>query len=288
MNGQVKTNTAIGQILNAHFKSINTPPTKMWIGDSTTTPTASDTALGHKIPVNSTVVDTMDAATSWVAGTDSTTALNTTTFKEGTGSVELGKTGTTGITASMAKTESSADFTSKTLWWWTYVPSTSILATTAIEARYGSSSANYYKYQVPLTSVSTGWNYYAFTTTTATTTIGSPTTTACTYLSFLYYTTTSSTTSGSNPLLFDDIKLATSANYDISLVAGYPSVDTTTLQAVTEAMLSTTMANGSSITEQGEVDASGNLQSHAVFNAESKSNTDIFYFVETTKIRNQT
>ena len=287
MNGQIITNTAIGQLLNAHFKSINTPPTKMQVGNSTTTPTVSDTALGNKIPVNWTVVDAMDAATSWVAGTDSTTALDTTTFKEGTGSIELGKTGTTGITASMAKTESSADFTSKNLWFWTYVPSTSILATTAIEARYGSSSANYYQYQIPLTSVSAGWNYYTFTTTTATTTVGTPTVTACTYLSFLYYTPTSGTTSGTTPLLFDDVKLSTSSNYDISLVAGYPSVDTTTLQAVTESTLTTTMANGSSITELGSLDASNNLQSHAVFDAESKSATDIFYFVETTKIRNQ-
>jgi len=73
-----------------------------------------------------------------------------------------------------------------------------------------------------------------------------------------------------------------------SLLSGFPTVDTGSLQAQTKILVGTTEANGNNITECGEFDASGNLQSHNVFDAESKTNTDIFIIVETTKIRNKT
>jgi hypothetical protein len=75
--------------------------------------------------------------------------------------------------------------------------------------------------------------------------------------------------------------------YDVALQAGYPIVDETELNAETSVILTTTMANGNLITECGEFDASNNLQSHHVFDGESKSNTDIFVIVEKTKIRNR-
>ena len=73
-----------------------------------------------------------------------------------------------------------------------------------------------------------------------------------------------------------------------ALSSGYPQVDTADLTGKTRIVLGTTDANGSLITETGEFDVGGNLQSHNVFDGESKTATDIFIIVERTKLRNKT
>jgi hypothetical protein len=95
-------------------------------------------------------------------------------------------------------------------------------------------------------------------------------------------TATENDTSLTNQVTTDGV-----STYDIALQAGYPIVDETELNAETSIILTTTMANGNLITECGEFNASTELQSHHVFDGESKSNTDIFVIVEKTKIRNR-
>lgn len=75
---------------------------------------------------------------------------------------------------------------------------------------------------------------------------------------------------------------------EFSLVSGFPEVDETELNAETRVEITLTDLNGESITEAGEFDTNDVMHSHAVFDAESKSNTDIFFIVEKTKLRIQT
>jgi len=289
-NGNIRTNVGLYQMLNAHFLETTSPPTKHRIGDNTTTPTTADTDLGRKIPVDNTeTVDDCEAITGWSAGTDSAVTLNSTTYKEGSGSLSLAKSGTTGTSMSMDKTTTSRDFTSKDFWVWVYITDTTdfVASGTALTIRFGSDNSNYYYYNVDITDLSNGWNLITFNTTTASGTSGSPTITACDYTYFAFNTDLSTDTIAADQVLIDEIIVASSTDYDISLLSGYPKVDTTLLQAETRSQLTTTIANGKGFTESGELDASNNLQSHNVFDLESKSATDIFYNVEIVKIRNQ-
>lgn len=83
-----------------------------------------------------------------------------------------------------------------------------------------------------------------------------------------------------------DTSLETSVG-QISLFSGFPTVDAGSASAETKTVMGTTDLNGNNISEQGERDSSGNLQSHNVFDAESKTDTDILIFVEKTKLRNK-
>ncbi len=83
-----------------------------------------------------------------------------------------------------------------------------------------------------------------------------------------------------------DTTLGTSVGQK-ALFAGFPTVDVGSSSAETKAVLGTTDLNGNNIAEQGERDSGGNLQSHNVFDAESKTNTDILIFIEKTKLRNK-
>jgi len=289
-NGSVKTTKFLGDMLNAHFLETTNPPTKMRIGDSSATVGVDDTVLGRKIPIDNTeAIDSFDATTGWNAGTDSAVSLNTTTFKEGTGSISLAKSGTSGTVMSMSKTTTSRDFTSKDFWVWIYITSvTDLVASgTALTIRFGSDSSNYYYLDVDISDLSNGWNYITFNSSTATGTTSSPTIGACDYTYFAFNTDLAADTIAADRILIDDAKLASATDYDISLVATYPTVDTVELKAENRAQLTTVQANGALFSESGELDSSNNLQSHAVFDGESKSSTDIFWIVEITKIRNQ-
>lgn len=289
-NGSVKTNKFVQQMLNAHFKNSASPPSKMRIGIGTTTPTMSDTVLANKVPVKDfDVVDDFEATTGWSAGTDSAVTTNNITFKEGSFSLNLAKTGTSGSVASMSKTTTSLDFTSKDFWVWVYLTDKTDLVSsgTALTIRFGSDSSNYYYLDVDIDDLSNGWNYVSFNSSSATGTTGSPTITACDYTYLAVNTDNNSDTFTANRVMFDEAKLASSTDYDFEILASYPSVDEVGLSAETRAQLSLTQANGLSFTESGELDSSGNLHSHHVFDAETKDNTDIFYIVEKTKIRIQ-
>lgn len=286
----LKTTTFFQNLLNAHFKSTATPPTKMRVGMGTTTPVIGDSALTKKIPINSTeTADACDATTGWTGGTDSVVALNTTTFKVGTGALSLSKTGTAGTVMSMSKTTTSLDFTSKELWCWVYITDLADLvsAGTALVIRFGSDNLNYYYYNIAITSLSTGWNAIVFNTSTASGTTGAPTIAACDYTYFAFNTDLAADTIAANRILIDNIILASATDYDMALTAGYPIVDTTELNAETSVTLATTDAVGFPISECGELNAANGLQSHNVFDPESKSSTDIFIIVEKTKVRNR-
>jgi len=289
-NQTVKTNTFLQNTLNAKFLGTDIQPSSFEIGDGTTAPSTGDTSLTRRIPVKNTEqIDDFDATTGWSAGTDSAVSLNTTTFKQGTGSVSLAKSGTSGTSMSMDKTVTSLDFTSKDLWLWVYITDVTELVSsgTALTIRYGSDSSNYYYLDVAIGSLSDGWNYVTFNTSTASGTTGSPTIAACDYLYFAFNVDAAGDTIAADQIMIDDAKLAEEADYTLSFQTGYPVVTAAQYKAETRGRLGTTDANGSLISESGEINADGDLESHSVFDGESKSDTDIFVISEITRIRQQ-
>ena len=95
------------------------------------------------------MIDACDATTDWSASTDGAITLNTTNDKvlEGTGCLNITKTGGTTASVTFSKTLSSSyDFTGKTFKASVYVDDLTELAAsgTAIQLRVGSSSSNYY------------------------------------------------------------------------------------------------------------------------------------------------
>jgi len=263
-----------------------TVPSKIKIGIGTATPTESDTALGTPIPIYGTeAIDSFDATTGWAAGTDSVVALNITTKKEGTGSLSLAKTGTSGTTGSMSKTTTSLDFTSKDLWGWVYITDvTDLVASgTAISIRFGSGASDYYQYDIAIGSLANGWNYFKFDSSTASSTTGTPVITACDYTLIEYNVDLAADTVAADRINFDDFRLASSDDYQTAFVTGYPTFDTVNNKVTVRCLINSLQANGWNLTEVGEVntDSPELLISRDVFTSISKSNTDELLFIIT-------
>lgn len=288
--GATKTNKFLENSLSAKFLGTNKTPSYFNVGISTTTPTALDTGLGQRIPISGTEqVDDCDSAASWSGSTDATLADNTTTFKEGTGSISVAKTGGTEAFVTMDKTVTSLDWTDKDLWQWIYIEDLTDLISsgTAISIVYGSDSSNFYGFTIGVTGLSNGWNYITFNSSTATTTIGIPVDTAMDYYKINFFTDLATDTIAANRLLVDDIKLASEDDYNVSFSSGFPVVNASTLTATNQGIITSTEANGTLISEDGEFNVDDEFESHNVFTAESKGNTDIFIMKEVTKYRNK-
>ena len=263
-----------------------TAPSKIKIGVGTTTPATGDTSLVTEIPIYGTeAIDSFDATTGWAAGTDSVVAVNVTTKKEGTASLSLAKTGTSGTTGSMSKTTTSLDFTSKDLWGWVYITDvTDLVASgTAISIRFGSGASDYYQYDIAIGSLANGWNYFKFDSSTASSTTGTPVITACDYTLIEYNVDLAADTVAADRINFDDFRLASSDDYQTTFVTGYPTFDTVNNKVTVRCLINSLQANGWNLTEVGEVntDSPELLISRDVFTSISKSNTDELLFIIT-------
>jgi len=289
-NGSVVTDKRLKSFLNSEFLGTNNVPVYGLIGYGTSTPSTGNSELDNQIAVQDTEsVDDCDAITGWTAGTDSVVSQNTTTFKEGTASLNVYKTGTTGTSFSASKTVTSLDFTSKDALQWIYVKALADLVTTGTAAtiKYGSDSSNYYYLDVDISSLTAGWNPISFNSSNITGTTGSPVIASMDYYEIEFNTDLASDTITEGDIAIDDIRLASSGDYLATFQSTYPSVDESALKATERWKIGSTGANGYDITEQGVKDAAGNLKSRAVYQAITKTNTKLITFVNITKIRNK-
>lgn len=105
----------------------------------------------------STVIDDCEATTGW-----SNVTLNSTTFKYGSGALNLSLASTGWRVAD--KTISSTDLSNKIVTLHVYVKDSAVLANLAgsvnIEFNLGSDDANRYKYYTPVSELSVGWNVF--------------------------------------------------------------------------------------------------------------------------------
>ena len=256
------------------------------VGINQSTETISDTDLTQPIPISGTeTIDDCEATTGWTAGTDGAITTNNSTYKIGTYSLNLTKSGSTvNNVIWYNETETSLDFTSKNLWGWIYIADSATLAklatTSAIEVRFGNDyNTNYYNYTYDNADLSTGWNLIYFNSTTATE-VGTVTLNACDSLAIkLTYTSTSDTTSAGD-IVIDDFKLASSDDVYSDFTSGYPTVDETNMEITTQSYLNSTQANGYNLNGVGtfNTDSTSLLQDVFKFTSISKSNTDELAF----------
>lgn len=275
-------------MLNRTYKS--TPdysaPTVFQVGLGTTTPAVTDTAIEIPIPITGTeAVDDCDAITGWTASGTNSVAATTTFYKEGDGALTLVKSDASSATCSVSKTTTSVDYTSKTLWMFTYI-SASLYAKleatgTALQIRFGSDSSNYYYKNYLKADLVAGWNYHYFSSATATGTTSSPTITACDYTYVAVITANATDTSSTDDFIFDDIKVASVDDYKKIYVTGYPTFDEVNKKVTVRCHLTTLDAVGFGITELGtfNTDTSPAIIDHDVFTLQSKTDFDEFVFV---------
>lgn len=276
----------------------NTSPTRsilsqFKVGIGTTTPSVTDTDVETPVPLTGTEsVDDCEATTGWTDSADMTVSLNTTTFKEADGSLNLTKDGTGSASASTSKTTTSRDFTSKELELWYYVDDTTTLdlhaTSNCLTIRFGSDSSNYYQWTVDKASLSTGWNRISGLTSATATVVSSPTITACDYTFIQVTATGSGDTWAAGKVAMDDIKLVSSDDYLRSTESSYPVVDYANFQIEFRARATTVMANGYPLTEVGFLNSDGTplLGLHCSFNSISKTEEDELIFVVKTTHQN--
>jgi hypothetical protein len=292
-NGSIWANQGNKVILNRTFKASPdyTAPSVLKIGIGSTTPVASDTDLVNPVPIDSTEsVDDCDTS-DWSDSADMTTSLNSTTYKEGEGSLNLTKDGTASANASTSKTTTSRDFTSKGLSIWIYIKDSTdygkLATSNCLEIRFGSDSSNYYYWQKDKADLTTGWNLIQeLTSSNADGTTGSPTIASCDYTFVQLTADASATTWSAGDFIMDDIKLVSSGDYILSLSSGYPVLDETNLQATFRATLNTLQANGYPLREFGlfNTDSSRIMVSRSVHTEIDKTNQVEVSYVEKDKL----
>jgi len=263
---------------------------KFGVGINNGTPSIASTALDYPVAITDTeAVDSCDDTAGWTASGTNSVTLNSTTYKEGTGALNLVKSDGSSATYSVSKTTTSRDFTSKTFFIWVYINATAyaLLATTScLVIRFGSDSSNYYYFNVDKASLTTtSWNLIRFTTATATGTTGSPSIAACDYTYVAIVTANATDTFIAGAVIMDDIKLASSDDFYKTIESGYPVINETTMEVEYKGVLTTIEANGNNINGLGffNTDTTYKMASESTFTAESKSDTDQFTFI--TKVR---
>ena len=286
------TITKIGKnlILNRAYKSSPdySEISQFKIGIGTTTPGASDTSLDTPIPITGTEqADACDSITNWAQGTDGAISLNNTTYKEGTGGINLYKSGATvdNVVYYNNNNMTSLDFTAKDIWVFLFISTNgyAVLAISdAIEIRFGNDyDTNYYYLKYDKADLSTGWNYLKMNTTNGTEQ-GSVTLASCDSGAIkVTYSASGDTLAEADSFIVDDYKLASVDDYKKMFVTGYPTFDETNKKVTVRCHLNSLNSNGYQISEIGTFNTDGNLimMDRDVFTAQSKTNLDEFAFV---------
>jgi len=186
-----------------------------------------------------TTMDTMDVTTGWNDNADAQIVLQTGSgkFQQGTASINLNKTGTATITASMQKTTSAGALTgSASGFYWFYVDTTTslnALADPGLRTRLGSDASNYYEWTTAKSKFTTGWNVIDnFKTSNALTTTGTPINATMDYAFISFETTNSSVTSTSGQYIFDDVRIGEATPYIIEDVNAITKNNTFDLQTL--------------------------------------------------------
>lgn len=290
--GGVITNDGIKIIMDrstfADGSTTYLPVSKFKVGSGDTTALITDTDIEIKVPITFTQTDDCDTA-DWTDDAECTSSLNSTTYKTGTGALNIAKDGGLAATCETHKTTTSVDFTSKELSLWLYIKDAAALAklvttgTPAVSIRFGSDNANYYEWEHDVSTLAVGWNLLdGQTSANADNTVGAPTIAACDYSYIEFEATGAAIVWSAGDFVMDDWKVLDSDDYIKSFETGYPTVNNTTKQVTYRTRLASTQANGYLLTEHGLFNEDGSplMETRDVFTSFSKSDTDELIFVE--------
>lgn len=175
-------------------------------------------------------IDACDATTDWAATTDGAITLNTTAGttlgpKEGSGCLNISKTGGTQASVTFSKTMSTTyDFSTRSLLFDFYNENKSDLAasgSTGMEIRFGTDSSNYYYWQKNSETIAEGsWTNLSFEISNVTGTTGTPDRTACDYFAIILTYSAAATTVAAPETRLDDIKIGPNESIDVDLDTG--------------------------------------------------------------------
>jgi hypothetical protein len=256
---------------------------KMAFGSDQISIVSTDTDLTKKIPYHKyAVVSACDVITDW-NGIDirSLISLNTTSFKEGTGSLNIYKTSATSsaILGLSNGSLTTRNFTDKYISFWIYFKTAAILSKfNLLTVKYGTDSSNYY-YNT-FTAVA-GWNNIIMNQVDFIVDIGSPDVTDCQYFGIDLTFVTGTDTIAEADIMIDDVFLFETADYYKDFEASYPTIDETNFEITYKGYLDLTMCNGfliNSIAIFNE-DTSPLMQDIFMFPGISKSSTDELSFI---------
>jgi len=161
-----------------------------------------------------------------------TLALNNTTFYEGTGSLNLTKTGTSTAGIDMFKTVTSRSFINNFLTQTFFIIDQTTLdlflgAGTSLSVRYGSDSSNYYQWDFAKAELAIGKNFLdALSSSNADSTTGTPDDANMDYYRILITTTASGDTWSAGDVLIDDIRVVGQKMYLRDTLIALNKVDT--------------------------------------------------------------
>ena len=204
----------------------NTPINSISRIEVNTNPTSSEEVWKN---IMYTLLDAADATTDWSAGTDGVIALNTTNgeFNEGTGCLNITKTGNTTASVLFSKSLSSAvDFTGSQVRFDLYVADVTELASSgaAIEIRIGSDASNYYSIIFTKGQIGQGgWNSLVLDHNSAdsnASTTGTPNATECDYIAVNITYASSSTTVSAGDMRLDNIRFNNKEDLNINYSTG--------------------------------------------------------------------
>ncbi len=227
-------------------------------------PTTADTGLDKPIApadADRTTIDSMDAVTGWSNSTDATVeVLNTTTKQEGTGALDIGKSGVASTDAFYTKTVSSFDISTTPgyLYYWFRVADTATrdkLQTRAnggvrlLISDDGFTSFEGWKSDGNDT-LQTGFNLiFADPATTPDFTSGTVDQTAITDVRVQFVTNNAADVITSGDLIMDFYHRSTKASTLINVESGFPTFDDNNIKSTNRGIVGFTQANGYSINE---------------------------------------
>jgi len=264
------------------------------IGVGTTTPAASDTTLGQKIPFTGDTVQLFDDSTDWTGSADATAAANnTTTYKEMNDSTDdtsqsFGKSGSASATVTYSSDIVSDDMSNanERFYVWFYIKDATALAKFETTANGGIriyiSDDNFTKadyWNIGGSDSSVGWNLADVSVASPDGTIGAGADlSAIIDVRVQFIVTGAAVTLTSGDLIFDSWQMARVGTTDFnstSFDAG-PTYDTSLKTVETQTKILTTEANGFSISEVGlfNTESTPDMFSHHVFTGQSKTRTD--------------
>jgi len=265
-----------------------TAPKYFKVGSGQATAVASASSMTNPVPISGTdSIDDCETA-DWTDSADMTTALNSTTYKIGSNSLNLTKDATASATASTYKTTTSINFTSQEFSMWLYILDSAALAKLATSAcltiRLGSDASNYWQWTKDKSALAVGWNLIDGLTTSNGTETGSATLTAMDYTYIGLTATGSAIVWSAGDILMDDLKAVAADDYLKAFTS--TTINNSALEVEIRSNLSSLEANGYLLNGFGVVnnDSTKLLFSLDDFTAESKSNTDEFIFITKDKL----
>jgi hypothetical protein len=282
-------NATLSKIWDA--ASTNTVMTKFAVGVGTAVASESDTTLDYPISKTPTTVNSCEVIGDWTASADGAGPIveDVVTFKEGTGSIQITKSGGASATLTYYDDQAGVNLTSNYVYVWVYIKDSTALAKLQTNANSGifvrlssanGGATNYSQWiRGGSDTSSVGWNLLKIDiendTPDSTNGAYDKTSSKCWMLGFTFTGTAITTTAGD--ILMDYWHRSAFTYYSFASAVTF---DTTNNTVTSRGTILASEMNGFALSEVGtfNTDASPVMFGRHTFSPVSKSSTDIITF----------